>query len=674
LRVHLAILITTLFAGSAAAQQPADSVRSDTTAAVRELEPVEVTAARVPVAVGGASGLVVRPDSLRVPPAASLEQALRELPFVLVRQNARGETELSLRGSESRQVAVMLDGLPLTLGWDHRTDPSLVPLTGVRRLTLVRGLSSVLHGPNVLGGIVELELARGAPGASPAREAALGVGIDEYGARVLGVTAGAPLGAGDQAVVSLRGGLGYRARDGVALAGGVTDPAARDGQRSNSDLEQLDGFAAVRWQHPLGRFLGFTATGFRAERGVPPELHVVAPRLWRYPALSRGLAILSAGTGPVTTPAGFGTLNLAAGINLGSMEIESFESTAYRTVVGTEQGEERTLSARLNGSHTLPASGELRLALTGAEIRYDETLDGLTSRYRQRLWSSGLEAEWPVLGRALVGGGLVYDAASTPESGGKPALGGQSHWGWRLGATAAASAAVQLHASLSRRARFASLRELYSGSLQRFEPNPNLRPERLGGAEVGVRLRRALGTASVGTAQLTLFHHRLDDAVVRTTPAGQFRRENRDEIRSTGVELLAGWTRGSVAVTGDLLLQRVRVHDELVGAGARRPEHQPEVRGRFGVGVPLLAGVSLLTDLRYVGRQFCVHPELGGEVALPGNAEGDVALERTWVIGTGLWRSLRALLALDNVTDAVVYDQCGLPRPGQALRVSVQLR
>ena len=95
------------------------------------------------------------PQRVGVP---TLEQVLRQTPFVLVRQNSRGEVELSVRGSDSRQAALLLDGLPLTLGWDHRTDASLIPTTGVRRVTLVRGLSSVLTGPNALGGVIAVDL------------------------------------------------------------------------------------------------------------------------------------------------------------------------------------------------------------------------------------------------------------------------------------------------------------------------------------------------------------------------------------------------------------------------------------------------------------------------------------------------------------------------------------
>jgi iron complex outermembrane receptor protein len=100
--------------------------------------------------------VVVKPGELRSSPAPLLDQALRESPFVHVRLNSRGEMELSIRGSDSRQAAVLLDGVPITIGWDHRTDPSVIPIGGADRMTIVRGLGSLLNGPNTLGGTIEV--------------------------------------------------------------------------------------------------------------------------------------------------------------------------------------------------------------------------------------------------------------------------------------------------------------------------------------------------------------------------------------------------------------------------------------------------------------------------------------------------------------------------------------
>ncbi|HEX2189949.1 MAG TPA: TonB-dependent receptor, partial [Longimicrobiaceae bacterium] len=206
-----------------------------------------------------------------------------------------------------------------------------------------------------------------------------------------------------------------------------------------------------------------------------------------------------------------------------------------------------------------------------------------------------------------------------------PPLGALRDWGARLGATASLGAEASLHAGVSRRARFPSLREAYSGALGRFEPNPALRPETLLAAEAGA-------TAQLGALQLQAvgFHHRLRDAIVRAAAGdGRFRRENRDEVRSTGAEYqpaLAGAVDGSTA---------------------------------FPLGLRAEAGV------RFQGRQWCVHPELGREVALAATARADLRLSRAW-------RGFRAGLALDNAADAAVYDQCGLPQPGRTLRLELR--
>jgi len=673
-----------LCAGVAPAQQRdsiarADSARRDSVAraavarraSTRRLATVVVRAGAAPVVVGGASAVVAQPDSLRLlPPSPRLDQVLRKLPFVLVRQNSRGEAEISVRGSDSRQAAVLLDGVPLTLGWDHRSDPSLVPLTGAQSVVLVRGLSSLLYGPNTLGGVVEVGLARSALPADPAQRVRFGTAVDQLGSVVVSLSGGAPL--MQSGGLTVRGGGSYRDQPGFARSQGVADPGPNSDLRTNSDLRLADAFAVLRYQNDRGRYLGATASGYQGERGVPPELHLREPRLWRYPTVSRFLGIVAGGTGPVTTPLGSADIEASVGWNEGNVEIESFESRAYDRAVGRERGDERTLTARLEGDHTLGTRGQLSAASTVAEVTYDERLDDAAAlRYRQRLWSIGSEAEWQLPRLTRVSGGLVLDGATTPESGDKPSLGRLSSWGGRLGFTTLAWPAVRLHGALSRRARFPALRELYSGALGRFEPNPDLAPERLFGVEGGFTTMR-------GGAELqgVLFHHRLSDAIVRV-PAGdrRLRRENRDQIRSTGLELLGEWRRGELLLQGTATLQRIRLLDPTAAGTTRRPEHNPEVRGSADVTLPLSYGIRGLAGVQLTGRQYCVNPELEQTVALAPQARGDVGLDHSWTLrGGGLLQTLRTTLALDNVADAAVYDQCGMPQPGRTVRLSLELR
>ena len=678
---HRPLALVLLLGLPAAAQtQPRrDSTKVDS--AAQRLKTVRVSATRTAAIVGGTAAVVVRPTELRSSPAPLLDQALRETPFVLVRQNSRGEMEISVRGSDSRQAAVLIDGVPITLGWDHRTDPSLVPVTGAQRLVIVRGLGSLLHGPNVQGGSIEVTHdPSGLPVGGQLRAAA---GVDQYGASVGSLGYGRRLAEVGGGALMVYAGMAHRQRDGVALPGGATDSTAEDGLRTGTDLKQTDGFASLRWSRPGGRSLGFTLSGFDAEKGVPPEEHLKAPRLWRYPYNRRSLAMLSANSGFFTTPFGHGSLELGAGFNSGQVKIESYSNRTYTTVSAQELGDERTTTTRALLRHSL-GSATLRASYTGADIRYEETLSPAAAvNYRQALGSTGVEIEAPLGGFTQVVGGLVLDRSRSPETGGRtPGQAPFGDIGWRAGVSRDLNARVTLHVSASERARMPSLRELYSGALNRFRPNPDLRPETMLGFEGGVTVNRVLASTASSTLQVIAFRHRLDDAVIRITLSNptRFMRVNRDRIVSSGVEVLGGLVFGadanrSVSLNGDATLQRIRIFDKTANDLQRHAENNPETRGRVELGVPLPAQFRAFATARYTGRQYCLNADTQREDALSGRAVSDLAVQRDFTVANrGPFGLLRAMLAFDNIGDVAVYDQCGLPQPGRTLRVTMSLR
>lgn len=676
------------FAVPAQAQNKQDST-------VRRIEPITVRGARAPSVTGGATAVTIRADSLPVPllPAPSVADVLRQTAFVLVRQNSRGETELGIRGSDSRQAAVMLDGLPLSVGWDSRTDPSLIPSTGVQQMTVIRGLGSLLSGTNTLGGVIRMEL--NTP-VTNGRALALGTGFDQFSSRVLSATGAAPFAVGS-GTVSVRAGVTNRQRDGFALPGGSPGNGVSGGTidagstrntklRTNSDLAQTDGFVAARFDHRNGAYVGVTATAYDAERGVAPEQHITSPRFWRYPSQARTLGIVSAGTGRQRTPFGRGSIEMSVGQTTQRLEIESYSNRSYSTVTTREKGREHNSMLRVQGMHTLPRNAQIRVGATATNVAYDETLDAqLTTaratRYEQELQSVGAELEKPVFGRALLTGGFVHDVARTPKSGGRPTLGTLEKSGWRLGTTFMARDGVRLHASLSERARFAALRELYSGAVNRFDPNPNLRPENLLAMETGITLDGGLFAQHGIQLQAAVFRHRLDDAVVRVTlPNRLFRRINRDEIRSAGLELLGTWSPGALrgaSLTADATLQSIRVYDRTITSNSnneRRAEHNPERRANLALLSPVIGGFRATAMARHVGTQYCQHPDLGRLVALDAQTTADAAVTRSFGLRSrGLLQRLSALVAIDNVGNRTVYDQCGLPQAGRTLRFGLTL-
>lgn len=673
-RVFASATLLALAAISVSTPVRAQRVARDSTADTTRtrLETFSITAGRSTTTVGGTSAIVLTIDSLHLAPAAPLDRALRDVPFLLVHQNSRGEAELSVRGSDSRQAAVLFDGLPLSIGWDHRADPSVFPTTGISSVAVVRGLSTLLQGPNTLGGVIDIGMSS-YRGESLARtRLGLSLATDQLGAQSLAGDVARPFALGD-GQLTLRGGAGYRNADAVALSHQVKDPYPHAShERTNSDVNQRDGFVSARYLSPAGAWLGASHSGYALERGVMPELHVAAPRFWRYPEQNRSLSLVTAGTGRRHTAFGQGDAELVVGRNASYTSIESFRNAAYDSIVGTETGDEATTSARLQADHSL-GRGELRTAFSYSGVRYLEGLNGAApNEYTQRLWSGAVEVEQPAVGSLRIIGGYAFDVSTTPKTAGREALGRLAEWGGRLGVSSLAfDGRWRLHASANRRARFAALRELYSGALNRFEPNPTLRPEVLVGGEVGATLLSARYQF-----QGVAFRNSLSDAIVRTTLANRkFKRVNRDEIRSTGVELLGGVSVGALQLSADALVQHVRIVDPAVRGAERKPENQPDLRLGADARFPAVAGFTLRTSVDHAGRQYCVNPDTQRNQALRAQTWTGGGVERAFALqGRSLFSRLVASLDIDNLLDAGVYDQCGLPQPGRTVRLGLALR
>lgn len=672
-----------------AAQQdtlPPDSLAAERPDTLRfELEALEVEATRPTVTGGGASGVELQLDSVPAPPSPTLSQVLEEMPLIRMRRNSRGQVQPSVRGMEEREVAVLVDGVPITLGWDNRTDLSVVPLTGARTVEMVRGLSSVLAGPNVLGGVVEVGITRGPVEDSLETPLRLQTGVDHTGALDLAGEARSLFRPGGGTLL-VRAGGGYRTSDGVELPNGVRQPVGTGDLLLNSDLEHRNAFLAARWRAPGGAWLSMSTMGFRSERGVTPELHLLGsdeptPRFWRVPDHWRSVTSLSGGTGWGETPWGEGDLEAAVGLDVQHQEIASFQSIAYSDSVGGEIGDDRTASLRLLGDHTLGA-GTLRGAVTLAETRHEQTLQpGGTKTFGERWWSLGLESGQPLDPGGDSGGaihdpritlGASVDGSSYPETGDKPERDAIWGWGARLsGQVRAADGLLDVHGGVSRKVRFPALRELFSGALGKFEPNPELGPVTLKVGEIGATLN--LDGLEL---QAIVFQQRLEGSIVRAVVEdGLFQRQNRGETRSTGTELVANGSLGPVTVRADLTLQDVSLRDddgaELTG---EQPEYQPQIVAGLHGDTPLALGILARVSLEYLGSQFGTDPRTGASVELDPSAYLEVGLERRLFEGRGALPPVRLAASLENLTDEVIFDQLGLPRPGRTFRVQLEMR
>ena len=166
--------------------------------------------------------------------ARTLDEALTLVPGLYVCTGAYGVPRVDVRGFRTRQVTLLLNGIPLNATDDGQFNPALLPVEEIAEIKVTSGTGSVLYGQGGLGAIINV-ITRSGQGAR--RLAVLGE------ARTTANWLGRAIASGSQGPFSLflsgsiNGASDYPSWLTSPTLGGVT-PA----QRINSDYERLNGF------------------------------------------------------------------------------------------------------------------------------------------------------------------------------------------------------------------------------------------------------------------------------------------------------------------------------------------------------------------------------------------------------------------------------------------------
>jgi outer membrane receptor protein involved in Fe transport len=101
---------------------------------------------------------VIEGDELAAAGARELTDVLEGVPGVLIQRTgvAGGLATVSLRGAPSRQVRVLLDGVPLNSAVNGTVDLNAVPLRVVERIEISRGAAGNLAGGAAVGGVINI--------------------------------------------------------------------------------------------------------------------------------------------------------------------------------------------------------------------------------------------------------------------------------------------------------------------------------------------------------------------------------------------------------------------------------------------------------------------------------------------------------------------------------------
>jgi len=87
----------------------------------------------------------------------NVAQSIQFIPGVSVdHKSARNQAGIRLRGFDTRQVGIYLDGVPIYVPYDGYADIARFLTTDISEIEIAKGYSSPLLGPNGLGGSVNM--------------------------------------------------------------------------------------------------------------------------------------------------------------------------------------------------------------------------------------------------------------------------------------------------------------------------------------------------------------------------------------------------------------------------------------------------------------------------------------------------------------------------------------
>jgi outer membrane receptor protein involved in Fe transport len=497
-------------------------------------------------------------------PSHSIDQLLKDVPGVQLfrRSDARsghptsqGVTLRALGGNASSRALLVLDGVPQTDpfgGWVNW--PAYDP-ANLEQIRMVRGGGSVANGPGALAGTIEM-ISRSDTGKS---------GDVDYGSRN-SLEANGRIGLRAGGGVLSFSGRGERGDGFVPVTEATRGPA-------DESAPYKDWSGRGRWVAPLGSATELQAsldafhdwrtrgTDFTANRtnGADGSVRLVGRGSWQWSALGywqwRNLMSSFANVSPGRVTATRVSLQDSVpsrGLG-GSFELRPPMPAHVELRIGADArrttGQSRELYSYVAGDPTRRrfAGGETWTAGVFAEATADFG--------RLTLTGGGRADHWQVSGghlfeKVIATEQVLRDDKYAARDGWLPTA--------RGGAVLGLGGGFSLRSAAYLGWRMPTLNELFRPFRAGFDAtaaNPELKPEKLDGAEAGGEFSRGGVKLS-----LTAFVNRLKDAIANVTlgegpgtfpgvgfvaAGGTYReRENVDAVNVHGIEASASWSRG----------------------------------------------------------------------------------------------------------------------------------
>jgi outer membrane receptor protein involved in Fe transport len=411
-----------------------------------------------------------------------LSEVLSYTPGTYVSSGAKSEWDVKLRGLGKNRITLLYDGIPVYEPYYNSFDVKAVAADQVESIKVVKGASSILYGPNTMGGIVDVLSKRPATDRFALRL--------DYGTRqTYGVYASGALRGRN---VLFTGSAFREASDGFNWVNqGETE------LRLNSDYARAS-LGGKLYVYPGGSSeIMAEVNYYQSQHGIPTATDFYKKQYWRFKDWQRLIANLG-GSFPVLD-GGYvkARLYYVKHYNV----LDAYRNGEYSALQWESTYDNFALGAFVLGMVPLGAKHQLHASASyrDDDVSTQSALSAPWEDFEHKILSFGVEDRFRVSEKVELMAGASLDHLNKQDGENQTTLNPI------LGVKFNPSAWTDLHLTLSQKSHFPSMKQLYS--TPENGGNPGLRDE------IGTNLEFGFTYDRGGFLSGAVFHNRIHDMI-----------------------------------------------------------------------------------------------------------------------------------------------------------------
>lgn len=474
-----------------------------------------------------------------------VSKALNLLPGItLTASGPRNESMVSVRGFDLRQVPVYMDGIPVYVPYDGYVDLARFTTFDLSAIDVSKGFSSVLYGPNSLGGAINLISRK--PSNKLEYDGSLGM-INENGYKG-NINIGSNLGK-----FYVQGGFSYLDRNSFRMSSNFVSMKNEDGgHRDNSYRTDQKISFKIGWTPTEKSEYAIGYINQQGEKGNPVYTGtdvlnslLTKPRYWQWPNWDKESYYFISNTN-LDTKNSFKTRLY---YDRFKNTLDSFDDATYSTMTKPYAFEsiynDYTFGGNVEYNTQIIPKNDFKIAVHFKEdVHRENNLGEPVRHFIDNTILVGIEDVYKIAPKLTVIPGISYNIrknieaedynATTKVISDYPTADASDAYNAQIGLFYQLNEKQKLSATVSKKTRFATIKDRYSYRMGTAIPNPNLKPETAANYEINYTAK----AFNKVTFQTALFYSSLTDAIlnVSNVQPGKSQMQNFGKAQYLGIE------------------------------------------------------------------------------------------------------------------------------------------